>query len=268
MTVLSANRFDIKPFDVADDSDEDQVGDIISSAVNINLLYGLSDKVNLKLNIPYKRWLQYNVENEDTHQRNESIDGMGDISLGMRTVIQNDMVGPGHRFFVDGDIFIPTGRHFSINPYGELADSVDHQHFAPGKGHYSARIGIEWWQRTEFPVIIGISAAYQKALNKSKLDFSAGNRMELAIHSIGQKALIPKVFPYVKLLYREKSTDNWEGVPSPDNSGKYFEGYIMATVELTEKISTVIFTRIPIWDSVDGSQFSGKNLGFSIRYIH
>jgi len=110
------------------------------------------------MRLPYKNWKQYDEEHDDAHHRNESQIGIGDLTLGLRNIVLNESFGTGHRLFIDCSVTLPTGKDYSINPFGANADSINHTHFALGTGQISYTLGAEWWVRSEFPFIMGVSS--------------------------------------------------------------------------------------------------------------
>ncbi|NOZ07871.1 MAG: hypothetical protein GXO91_03205 [FCB group bacterium] len=244
---------------------EEHAGDVSVASAAIFGMYGVTDKVNLILSVPYKRWHQYNVEHEDSHHRNETISGFGDLSLGIRTILENSRVGPGHRVYLDIRVFLPTAPSYKINPFTVSADEIPHEHFALGTGQYSAALGFEYWVRGEFPWILGISTQLKTPLNTSDIGYKPGQSYREELHLIRQKPFFKSFFPYFKISMRQEVSDIWDEEKAPNSGGKFLDGFAQLNLELNESSSLILSVGVPLWQSVSGSQLNGLNGSVSYR---
>lgn len=229
-------------------------------------LYGLSNSLNLEWNLPYIHWRQYAVEHEDAHHRNESLSGLGDITLGLRGIIMNEAFGPGHRLFIDGLLILPTGKGYATNPFGAEADSVDHRHFAPGTGQVSASVGMEWWWRSEFPLVMGTSSQIKQPLTDSAIGFQPGTLIAVSFHSIYQFSTPRKWFPYFELEYRHNQPDRWDGLAAPNSGGKTLFVKFQVLYKMDDVGSMVFTAGFPLWQDLDGDQLSGIIFALTLRF--
>jgi len=249
-----------------DESADNHSGEIDVLMTNVYGLYGLTNALNLTMRLPYKYWEQYDVEHEDTHHRNETQIGIGDLSIGLRKIVINENFGPGQRLFLDGAVIFPTGNDYSLNPFGSLADSINHTHFALGTGQISYSLGSEWWVRSEFPYIMGISTKYKHALTESNIGFSPGSVAGLSLHAIQQSPLFKFVFPYLKMEFRREWPDKWAGEVAPNSGAKFIDLSGQLIYEMSERNSVVFSIGYPLWQIVEGSQLSSTNYALSYLF--
>ncbi len=264
-TAVSFNNF-TPIHDDNDGSEENHTGEIDILLTNFYGLYGLTNTINLSINFPYKYWKQFAVEHADAHHRNEVQYGLGDLTLGLRGIVINEYFGPGQRLFIDGAITLPTGKDYKVNPFGEEADNIDHLHFALGTGQISYSIGVEWWLRSEFPFIIGVSTKFKHALTESKVGFKPGSVVRLTLHAIQQTPIIKSVFPYLKMEFRREWPDKWERKIAPNSGAIFFDLSGQLIYEVNEHSSFVFTIGYPLWQVFEGSQLSSVNFALSYRY--
>ena len=235
--------------------------DVIST--NIFGMYGVSDKINLRVRLPYI-WRK-NKSNGST----ETVSGIGDINFGLRTIISNKIVGPGNKVFLDASIYIPTADSFSENPLDEDMDmdmgNESHDDFAMGTGQYSAALGLEYWMRSEFPWVIGVSGELRQPLNTSDGGFKPGRKMRVDLHLIRQKPIIKQIHPYIKFSLRHADKNQWDGEKSPNSGGVYLDGFAQMDFELNERASLILSAGLPIWEDINGSQLRGISGSVSLR---
>ncbi|MFQ6605257.1 MAG: hypothetical protein ACE5D8_06850 [Fidelibacterota bacterium] len=251
---------------VHNDVELDHAGKINVATANVFGLYGLSNKTNITFSLPFKHWRQSEVEHEDSHHRNEAQSGPGDISLGLRRIIKNQFFGPGQRFFIDGAIVLPTGKDYAINPFGPEADTVEHSHFASGTGQISFSGGMEWWRRSEFPLVLGITSRFTLPLTESRAGFTPGFVFRTTLHAIKQTPLFPSVFPYVTLELRREWPDQWEGATAPNSGAVFLDVTGQLIYERDENSSLVVAVGYPLWQVLEGSQLSGIHFALSLRF--
>ncbi len=247
-------------------TEADHAGQIRVSVLNLFGLYGITNRLNLTVSLPYKSWQQFAVEHQDTHHRNEAKTGFGDISLGLRGIVKNEFFGPGQRIFVDGILILPSGPDYAINPFGPEADDIDHTHFALGTGQVSLVGGVEWWQRSEFPIVMGVSSRYKQALSESKVGFLPGSVWRLTFHGIRQTPVLPSLFPYLKMEFRREWPDKWSGASAPNSGALFFDITGLLIYERSENTSLVFSIGYPAWQKLEGSQLAGVTYALSYRF--
>lgn len=222
--------------------------------------------MNILSILPILYWHQ-NADYQDAHHRTETVFGIGDISIGARWLIKNQSFGPGQRLFIGLDVSIPTGESYENNPYSSDADSINHRHFALGDGLVSLTVNSEWWYRSEYSYVFGISGRYSFPWEKSDIGFLPGKQYWLNLHAIRQKPLFAGIFPYLKLLINLEAPDYWEGIKAKNSGGKMVEGMLGLDLEINEKITAVISFNIPIWRELKGSQLDSYTLAASFRIL-
>jgi len=263
-TAVSFNNFT----PVHDDNDgleESHIGEINILLTNFYGLYGLTNKLNLTMNLPYKFWKQFDVKHKDTHHRNEVQYGVGDLTIGLRGIVKNENFGPGQRLFIDGSVTFPTGNDYELNPFGVEADSIDHLHFALGTGQVSYSLSSEWWWRSEFPYIIGLSTKYKQAITESKVGYRPGQVASLTLHTIRQAPIIQSVFPYLQMELRREWPDKWEEETAPNSGRRSVDVSGQLIYEVSEQSSLVFTIGFPLWQDFEGSQLSSINYAVSYR---
>lgn len=228
-------------------------------------MYGLSDNVNLVFRIPFLHWSQ-TADEPDAHHRTESVSGFGNVALGVRWLVANRSFGPGHRFFVEADLTLPTAKSYESNPFSENADQVEHRHFALGNGVVSSGVNAQWWVRTEFPWVVGITAQTVFPWYESDLGFLPGRKSFLAVHGIRQAPVLYRSFPYLRLRIQEEQPDRWAGVEAPNSGGVTVAGMVGLDLELSESVAAVVALEFPAWKQVEGFQLDA--LVFSVSFRH
>lgn len=247
-------------------SGDGHAGTIDVQMLSAYALYGLSETVDILMKVPFVSW-HMDADEEDNHHRTETIQGFGDIDLGVRWAILNQKFGPGHRLFVGMNISLPTAGDYDINPFSSMADSVKHTHFALGGGHYSSSLNVEWWYRSEFPLIIGISSNYAFPLNTSTIGFKSSKKLSLHLQAIMQQPLFAHAFPYFKIKIRKEFSDYWEGKNVPNSGGIFIDATVALSWEISESVSLIPSVDFPLWQAVQGSQLTGYAAAISLRRI-
>ncbi|MFQ6607390.1 MAG: hypothetical protein ACE5EE_02510 [Fidelibacterota bacterium] len=264
---LEPSRFSTRQnTNISSDGVDSHFGDIRIQTFNTFLVFGLTPKVNLLTTIPFLDWNQ-EAEHEDNHHRTESIRGFGDIVLGVRWLYRNQSFGPGTKLFFGTDITLPSGESYKVNPFSEGADSLQHRHFALGKGVMISSLYFEWWYRSEFPLVLGASGRYDFPWTESNLGYEPGQKVFISLHIIRQTPVFKVVFPYLRANIWYEKSDSWEGVRVVNSGGTSLEGMIGIEVEISEKISAVLSLNTPVWRKIDGSQLDQISLAVSLRAL-
>ena len=251
-----------------DDSSSElkHAGSLDISELNLFIGYGVSNILNLYVNLPIKRISQNPVE-EDIHHRTESISGIGDTRISFKWILRNQRLGPGWRIFFGTDYVLPTGDSNKHNPFLRSFISTDHRHFALGDGSQLADVSFEVWHRSEFPFVMGATIRQGIYSSTTKYRFRSGLNSKLTIHAIRQRAIFRNVFPYLKLTTRNKNNDEWDGKAAPNSGGTFVDGTLGFNLEVNDKVSGVINFDFPIWKSVTGDQLDSFRFVFSFRRI-
>lgn len=228
-------------------------------------MLGLSPRVNALVILPYVRWSQ-SAHEEDAHHRNETIQGLRDVRLGLRYVVTNTPFGPGQRLFLGLTLVLPTAPSYAANPFAAGADTVDHRHFALGNGTASAIFYGEWWRRSEHPWVTGLLVRFRPRSPKSAQGFQPGSRLGIDLHAIGHTHRLWRSYPYLTLGIRREGGDVWEGSPAPNSGGIWLEGSAGFDLELTETLSGVVRLSGPLWTRLTGSQQTAAGLNLTLRF--
>lgn len=228
--------------------------------------YGISNILNLYVNLPIKRVSQNPVV-EDIHHRTESISGIGDTRISLKWILRNQRLGPGWRLFFGSDLVVPTGDSFDSNPFSEISDSTNHRHFALGNGTQLADVSMEVWHRSEFPFILGATIRQALYSSTSDVGYNPGLNSKMTIHAIRQRTIFKNVFPYLRLTTQFKRKDEWNGKAAPNSGGTFVDGMLGFNLEISDKVSGVINFDFPIWKSVTGNQLDSFRFVFSFRRI-
>ena len=248
------------------DEDESHVGTVSIQALNPFVLYGPSDRINLLLRVPFLIWSQ-TADEPDAHHRTESISGFGDITVGARWLIANRSFGPGHSLFLGGDFTFPSAKSYKTNPFSADADSLRHRHFALGEDVISSGINFQWWYRSEFPWVGGITGEFTFPWFESGIGFVPGRKLFLSIHAIRQAGLFPGGYPYLKLRFQGERPDRWEGKDASNSGGFMMAAMIGLDLEITESISGVVSIELPVWRRFEGSQLDPFAFSVSLRRL-
>ncbi|MFC1563601.1 hypothetical protein ACFL6G_01635 [candidate division KSB1 bacterium] len=261
-TEYSFNHFKPSSFNESPGEDTPE-GKIDVQSLSAYALYGLNNKANIILVVPFERWRQ-SVNVSNVHMRNETISGIGDIMIGVRVLVKNQTTTTGHRFFAGVNFSIPTGDSFNIKLYSDAAFSAPHNHFAIGKGNYTSTLNFEYWHRPGIPVLAGVSGAYNFALNESSVGFRSGDKIFFDLQATILKTVFWNSYPYFKLRYQYNSPDQWDNADSRNTGGKYINGTTAFIVNVNESFSVISFADFPLWRSLKGAQLD--NFIFSVSF--
>jgi hypothetical protein len=248
------------------DVEAEHAGRVTVYTANVYGLYGLSHRFNLLVKVPWVSWNQV-ADEPDAHHRTQSIVGVRDVTAGLRWIVRNQVLGPGQRLFFGWNVTWPTARSYATNPFSAAADTVSHTHFALGSGQVISDVNGEWWYRSEFPYVIGVTGTVSFSWGASPVGYRSGTRSVLVLHGIRQAAVFPHTFLYLRFTLRREQPDVWEGVRAPNSGGSYLDGMVGLNFEITEEISGVLSLEYPLWRDVAGAQLEPRTLAFSIRRV-
>ena len=249
-----------------EDQDGSHSGSVRIQSLNPFLIYGLSDRFNLLVRIPFLLW-QQTAEEPDNHHRTESIAGLADLSVGARWLIANQSFGPGHRLFLGYNLTLPTAKSYETNPFSEEANLEEHRHFALGSGVASSTFSFEWWHRSEFPWVLGISGQYFFPWSESRTGFRPGRKTVVNIHGIRQTRLFKGAHPYLRIGIRSERPDHWENQRAANSGGITLDGMIGINLEITERMAAVISLNLPVWRQLEGNQLDPFTVSLSFRRL-
>lgn len=248
--------------------------DVDAHSFNLYLGYGLSSKLNLTASLPYIRWeTTSRIDGESTTRS-----GFRDLSLGVQYNLANSTAGPGQKIFATWNMYLPTAESYEFNPFemedgmggmqksGDLHDE-DLEDFALGNGHWSTRLGLEFWHRSAFVIVPGLTTGYQFPLNTSDAGYQSGQVFYANLHGILQKSLFWKIYPYARLKYRHETKASWAGNEAMNSGGSFIDGSVSLNMDISRSQSAVLFFDFPIYHDIDGTQpVSNYLLGLSFRH--
>lgn len=239
-------------------------GSIDISTLNLFAGYGISNLINLYINLPLKR-ISQNPDEENNHHRTEKLTGIGDTRFSLKWIIRNQYIGPGWRLFIGSDVNLLTGEQYELNPFADNADSVKHRHFALGTGASSAEVSLEAWYRSEFPFILGVTIKQGIYSSVSEVGYDPGLRTNISLHAIRQRGFLRKAYPYFKLSLRMQGRDEWSGVTAPNSGGSFIDGMFGLNLELGNNVSGVLNFDFPVWESAVDEQLDAFRIALSLR---
>ncbi|MEE9166200.1 MAG: hypothetical protein V3U24_01850 [Candidatus Neomarinimicrobiota bacterium] len=250
----------------SEDEGESHLGTVTIHRLAPFVMYGASNRLNLLVGIPFTHWSQ-TADEPDAHHRTETVAGFSDITVGAHWLTVNQSFGPGHRFFLGTDLTLPTARSYKASPFSEDADSVTHRHFALGDGVVSSSVDFQWWYRSEFPWVVGITGEYLFPWFESDAGFLPGRKLFFNLHAIGQAPLFPRVYPYIKLRMQGEQEDRWKGKDAPNSGGFMVAAMVGLELEITESVAAVVSIELPVWRRFEGSQLDPFTLSLSLRRL-
>ncbi|MCH7545154.1 MAG: transporter [Planctomycetes bacterium] len=110
--------------------------------------YALTELTEISLAVPYQR-ITLRVDEDDEHHRDETVDGLGDIRLGVRHFLAFE---ESYQVSLLGGLSLPTGRlnkvtaasYLSHDEAGDLGVTVPrHSHLQLGTGTVDPFLGVE-----------------------------------------------------------------------------------------------------------------------------
>ena len=229
-------------------------------------LFGISNRLNLLVRLPYEHWHQF-AEHPDNHHRTQTVAGLADAEIGLRWLLKNQIFGPGQRLYLGWNLSLPTGSSYRSNPFAEDADQAPHSHLAVGDGHFASSFYLEWWRRSDFPFVVGILSSLRLPLGRSRAGFQAGQVLSLNLQAVYQRPVVRKVFPYFKLKFRTAWPDHWQGRTAPNSGGRFLGGSAAVIWQFSSSLSAIPAVDFPLWRSVRGDQLGGTVFSLSMRKI-
>lgn len=249
-------------------------GDLSFTLVQTNfaLHYGVSDVTELSIDVPYK-WLSAKSDIEDAHHRDESLSGLGDVSLRVKHYFI--AVEKWQAAVVCG-LSVPTGEvqnvptagfveHHEERRYG--IESPHHSHLRLGTGTFDPSIGVEALYRIDERWLVFGSATGNFPLYENRYDyqtgisglFNLGPAVRLLDAGSGIGGVVLGVFGEVYWSGRDRFDGEdvvgtrrvFDGSFDVPNTGR-FEVSVKPTVtwEVTERVTLNVQGRFPIYTKI------------------
>lgn len=241
----------------ADDNIELE-GNVDLNLLNIYGMFGITENINAFISIPFKRWNQYNVEESpDSDHKNQIKKGLGDISVNLRWIVKNNVMGPGQKLFINGKITLPTGQEIT----------EDDKSLRLGTGQYSGSLGVEWWWRSKFPWVFGVSGTASAPITESDTGYKPGKTINFQVQTLKQMAVYGKIYPYFKLSFINSTPETGIGMIENNSAKKQLNGTVGLEYKWTNTRSISLMYDQPFNHDLEGSQLIGKTVSLNIREI-
>ena len=160
-----------------------------------NLVYGLSEKLNLAFNVSFgARIMRWHSTEESIHHRNESTLSsfrnaagsiLGDSRILLRYLVNESGSELGKRFYLGTGIVIPGNSVLTSDPFfldGELYKS--HRHFSLSSGAYKGIIeGQLFLKRNLNPVFLGGFIVLEHPFSESKYGYLPSTMTTISLSS-------------------------------------------------------------------------------------
>ncbi len=220
--------------------------------VSMRLAYAPSTRVMVGVNIPY-----INRQLESFNLAQEEVTALGDVSLTVKSFMQEKEFMQKHMYGLLGGLKLPTASE-AVDANGDPLD-FDVQ---VGQGATVINAG-GWYAHYNFPYMYYTSATYHIA-SEGYQEFQAGDA--LVYNAMAQYASKHSVAYYLGLQGRSSQKDTFSGVDDPDSGGTIIfiaPGIIYTIVQDLLLNATVKF---PAIDALNGDHEEGTIFNIGLTY--
>lgn len=171
-------------------------GSLSTFIVRPNIVYGISEKINLTLSstlgILRMKWKE---PNSSIHHRTEASSSdfnnahggiLGDSKIIFRYLLKNTGLGNGLRIYGGGGITIPSNSQLTSDPFFLKGEKVkEHRHFSLSNGTYNYNIEAQvYYKQNVNPTFYGGFFTLEKPIAESKYGFLPPTNINLVLSMI------------------------------------------------------------------------------------
>jgi hypothetical protein len=214
--------------------------------------YGITDKLNLSLSIPFEvihgfRFVEDDGVNPPFVNGANSIAGVGDMSLISKYAIAADPV----ELAVLAGVKIPTGSTSQKDNTGADLEP-DHQ---PGTGSWDPLLGVAVARQFE-RLTLGASVLY-RITTEGRHDFKPGQQVLFAMkgeYQISGLGKFPRVYASLELAEQFTAKDEDDGVKNQDTGGSIVTLGPGLRLRVNDHVSFGLTVSFPIYQGLYGIQ--------------
>lgn len=200
------------------DSTGEHDGDLFSRIGDLSFNYGLTDDWNLQVNITGGSRTMNFFSSPNIHHRNEGRSGLANTKVMFRYLVTNRDFGPGDRFFLGFGLSFPSKNTLKEDPFALGKRGIEHTHFSMSEGVVRGLSELQFFRRTESPLVFGVVGRLGFPLGPSQYGYLPGTEIDLSGMSYFQGYNFLNAMPFLLMSGQFRSEDYWNGVVRP-NSG-------------------------------------------------
>ena len=200
------------------DSTGEHDGDLFSRIGDLSFNYGLTDDWNLQVNIIGGSRTMNFFSSPNIHHRNEGRSGLANTKVMFRYLVTNRDFGPGDRFFLGFGLSFPSKNTLKEDPFALGKRGIEHTHFSMSEGVIKGLSELQFFRRTESPLVFGVVGRLEFPLGPSQYGYLPGTEIDLSGMSYFQGYNFLNAMPFLLMSGQFRSEDYWNGVVRP-NSG-------------------------------------------------
>ena len=200
------------------DSTGEHDGDLFSRIGDLSFNYGLTDDWNLQVNIIGGSRTMNFFSSPNIHHRNEGRSGLANTKVMFRYLVTNRDFGPGDRFFLGFGLSFPSKNTLKEDPFALGKRGIEHTHFSMSVGVLRGLSELQFFRRTESPLVFGVVGRLGFPLGPSQYGYLPGTEIDLSGMSYLQGYNFLNAMPFLLMSGQFRSEDYWNGVVRP-NSG-------------------------------------------------
>lgn len=227
------------------DSTGEHDGDLFSSIGDLSFNYGLTDDWNLQVNITGGSRTMNFFGSPNIHHRNEGRSGLANTKMMFRYLVTNRDFGPGDRFFLGFGLSFPSKNILKEDPFALGKRGIEHTHFSMSEGVLRGLSELQFFRRTESPLVFGVVGRLGLPLGPSQYGYLPGTDIDLSGMSYLQGYNFLDAMPFLIMSGQFRSEDYWNGLVRPNSGSTIIQAGAGLVWNIGESLVT-FSTQLPI----------------------